>query len=178
MSNPGNASRNPKAQREKLRGGKMAELPLESRTLRIPGSSFRFPFSAANLRWFRIYIVSALGVVVTRNLPRGAKEPRGTPRNDRMAELRIESGIFGIPGSAFCFLSSYPLLRRFRVFSIAALGDGCQWPPPRNFSRNPHGTLRNGKMAEIRQESGILRFSGPVFGFSSVATQSAAVSRI
>ena len=34
--------------------------------------------------------------------------PHGTLRNDKIAELRLESGIFGIPGDAFVFLSSSP----------------------------------------------------------------------
>ena len=49
---------------------------------------------------------------------------RGTLRGGKMAELRLGSGILRIPGAELCFLSSSPHLRRFRVFSAAALGVG------------------------------------------------------
>ena len=92
-------------------------------------------------------------------------EPRGTLRGGKMAELRIESGILRIHGSAFCFLSPPPLLRRFRVFVIAALGVGSQWPPPWNAPPEPHGAPRSGKIAELRVESGILGVRGSAFCF-------------
>ena len=38
-----------------LRGGKMAELRVRARILRIPGSAFSFSVFAAQLRWFRVY---------------------------------------------------------------------------------------------------------------------------
>ena len=40
---------------------------------------------------------------------------------------------------------------------------------PRNDSRGPHGTLRVGKMEELRIESGIFRVPGSGFSFSSRA---------
>ena len=49
-------------------------------------------------------------------------EPNGTLRNGKLVELRPESGILGILGAAFCFLSTSPRLRRFRVFIVSALG--------------------------------------------------------
>ena len=41
------------------------------------------------------------------------------PRGDKLAELRLETGILGIPGSAFFVILSW-----FRVFSVSALGVG------------------------------------------------------
>ena len=107
--------------------------------------------------------------------PRGTPPgPHGTLRNGKMAELRLESGIFGIAGSALCFLSSPPRLRRFRVFSIAALGVWRQWPIPRNGPRGPakpHRTLRNGIMAELRIESFILGHMARSSSFLSSPTR-------
>ena len=51
----------------------------------------------------------------------------------------------------------------------------------RNVSRDPtgpRGTLRNGKMAELRLESGILGIPGPVVRFPFVVTASTVVARI
>ena len=42
------------------------------------------------------------GAVKSRNVCRGRTEPRGAPRNGKIAELRLESGISGIPGQCFC----------------------------------------------------------------------------
>ena len=57
--------------------------------------------------------------------PRDPAEPHGILRNGKMAELRADSGILWIRESVFCFLSSSPHLRWFRVFIGAALGVGC-----------------------------------------------------
>ena len=48
----------------------------------------------------------------------------GTQRSGKIAELRIESGILGIVGSAFCFFFIRRHLRRFRLFRISALRVG------------------------------------------------------
>ena len=37
-----------------------------------------------------------------RNVTRNPTEPQGTRRNSKMGELRLESGILGIRGPAFC----------------------------------------------------------------------------
>ena len=119
-----------------LRKGKMAELRISSGILGIPGSAFCFLTSPPLLRRFRVCIISALAVGVKRGASLNPTEHHGALRIGKMAELRIESIILRVPVSAFVFSDPTPLLRRFRVFSIAALGVVGQWPPPRYFSRN------------------------------------------
>ena len=44
------------------RKGKIGKLRTESGILWIPGTSFRFSFCVAHLRWLRLFRISALGV--------------------------------------------------------------------------------------------------------------------
>ena len=53
-----------------------------------------------------------------RNAHRNPTEPHGTLRNGKLFELRIESGILRVPGSAFCFLSSPPIYGGFVYLSF------------------------------------------------------------
>ena len=137
MASPMDVSRSPTESRGTLRIGKMAEFRIDSRILRIPGSVFSFSFAPPIYGGF-VYLSFHRWALVARGTSPGT--PHGNSRSAasrKMAVLLLHSGILGVHGSAFCFLSSPPLLRRFRVFSIAAVGDGRQWPPPRNVSRNP-----------------------------------------
>ena len=105
--------------------------------------------------------------------PRDPTEPHGTLRNGKMAGWRLESGFLGIPGAAFrfpsCAVPSTAVSRLALVVNVHL---------QRNVSRNPPGTLRNGKMAELRLVSGILWIHGPVFCCPFVATPSTVGSRI
>ena len=64
------------------------------------------------------------GAVKSRTVSRIPAEPRGTLRNGKISELRLEPGILGIPGQAFCIHCAANHLRRFRVFSVSASGIG------------------------------------------------------
>ena len=66
---------------------------------------------------------------------------------------------------------------------------GAQWIPKGRYGavksgnaslgpKEPRGTLRGGKMEELRIASGILGIRGPVFGFPCVATPPKEVARI
>ena len=97
---------------------------------------------------------------------RNPTERRGTPRNGRIAELRLESGIFRISGPPFRF-SLCVAVRGGFVFSASprwVLGvDGRPFRTPSGTPRNatePRGAV---KLGEMRTESGILRISGSPF---------------
>ena len=134
------------------------------------GRSFVFP-PPPLLRRFRVFSISALGDV-------GQWPPRGTsPGTQRIATERENGGIttririfrYSWGGLLF-FLASPPLLRRFRVFCISALGVGRQWPPlgkPPGTPAESRGALRIGKRAELRAGSGILGAHGSAFCFLS-----------
>ena len=69
-------------------------------------------------------------------------------------------------------------MRRFRVFSVAALG--VKVPPAERLPEptETHGTLRRGKMAELRLESVFLGIRGEAFCLSFFVAPSPAVSCI
>ena len=85
-----------------------------------------------------------------------------------MAELKLESGILGIRGPAFCFPFADTHLMRFLVFSAPASGVGFT-PTSRGTPQGTHGTLLGGKIWEPRQESGILGIPPPASCLPGVA---------
>ena len=101
--------------------------------------------------------------------------PHGTLSIGKIAEFRVESAISWIPGSAFCLLSAPPIYGVFVYLAppLWVLGVNAQ---PRGASpgapAEPNGTLRIGKMAELRLQSGILWGHEAAFCFSFFATQS------
>ena len=86
-----------------------------------------------------------------------------------MAELRMGSGILGGSWAGLLFpLRCHTIYGAFAYLAPPRWLSGFDVHLPRNAPRNPrcpHGTLRGGKMAETRLESGILGIDGPVFGF-------------
>ena len=94
-------------------------------------------------------------------------EPRGTLRMAKMAELRLESGILGISGSAICFpFFAAPSTVVSRIYYFR-FGRWASTATPAESPPGPHGTLRSGKMAELRIECGILWIPVAAFCFSS-----------
>ena len=79
-----------------------------------------------------------------------------------MAESRVESGIFGIHGSVFWFLSSPQIYGGFAHLSFPRWASGV-YGHPRGTTPGTHGALRIGKIAEFRIESEIPGIPGPAF---------------
>ena len=117
----------------------------------------------------------ALGVNVRlpRNFPRDPTEPNGRCGSVKWWNYGLE---VEFPGSHLCLFLSYPPhLRRFRVFSVSALGVNVR---PEESLPGPHGALENGRMSELRLESGFQGIHGAAFCFPFVESPPAVVSRI
>ena len=160
----------PPAPHGALRNGKITVLRIESGILGVRGSAFSFSSFVAIYGGFGYleFPRRSLGV----NGHSSGTSP-GTARNAagcKMAELRRESGILGIDGSAFCFsFFDAPSTMVSRVYHCR-VGCWASMATPRGVSRRPsylNGTLRNGKMAELRIASGILWIPGSAFCFPS-----------
>ena len=122
-------SRKPPEPHGTLRGCKMAEIRLGSGIFGFLARSLVFFCRHAVCGGFAYLAAPRLVLGFNVYLPRkGARcptEPLGTLRNGNMAEIRLGSGILGIPGPVFGFHLSPPHMRRFRVFSAPAFGVGC-----------------------------------------------------
>ena len=122
------------------RSGKMGECRIESGNLWIPGSSFCFPSSLPIYGGF-VFLSSPRWVLGVNGRPRGTPPPgpHGTPRNGTIGKLRIASGILGVRGSAFCFLSPSPIYGGFVYLSFPRWAMGVNGNP----NGTPTGTPRN-----------------------------------
>ena len=112
----------------------------------------------------RPYTPTPRGVVGNARPPRnGTRRPRGALRGGKMAKLQLESGILGVRAPPFCFTFFETRLRMPRVFRAPALRVGRLCPPPAARLPVLRGTLRGGKMEELRPVSGILGVRGATF---------------
>ena len=98
-----------------------------------------------------------------------------------MAEMRLESGILGIPARSLVLLFSSPSLRRFRVFSAPRLMVGGLISTSRGTSpgaplgpKERYGAAYGGITTRVRNFGDFW----PGLWFSFVVSPSAAVSRI
>ena len=119
----------------------MGDLRIESIILGATGPVLCFPFFAPHLRRFRVFIdprawcwllmytptelprgpKARYGSVRSRNFSRGHEERRGSVKWQNYDEIPKFQQFMG---RSFVFLASPPHIRRFRVFSVSALGVG------------------------------------------------------
>ena len=91
-----------------LRKGKMAELRLSTGDLGNPGLVLRCPIVVTPIYGGFVYLAFPYWLLVGNvrrplNVSRNPTEPRGTPRNAKIWELRLETGDLSMIGLAFCF---------------------------------------------------------------------------
>ena len=79
-------------------------------------------------------------------------EPKETLRIGKMAELQIDAGILWIPGPAFPPFVVAPSTAVSRIYRFRAGRRALKFTPAERLPV-PHGTLRGGKMAELRLEA-------------------------
>ena len=70
--------------------------------------------------------------------------PRGTLRGGKTAELRLESGILGVPGSAYCFFLRRPIYGGFAYLALSRWVLGANAHPAER-PPEPQGTPRRAK---------------------------------
>ena len=86
-----------------------------------------------------------------------------------MAELRLESGILGYSCLVFRFpIAATPVYGGFVYLPPLFWRWALMYAPPLNVSRGTHGALWNGKMAELRLETGNLGATGAASCFPIV----------